>query len=368
MNKEQIDQKLLQLFLDLIRIDAVSGREAPVAAFIADYVSQLGLKAVVDNADSLSGGNTGNVLVPIHGGGDFILMAHMDTPRSTSGVKPQLLEDRITSDGTTILGVDDRGGMAAILWALGKAVAEKQQIQPCTLLFTVCEETTLAGSLFYEPAKEITHGFVFDSHMTPGKYVSETCGAIAFKITIQGKASHAGVSPEKGVNAIQIAARGMQSFPFGRIDERTTANIGIIGGGTATNVVPDRIELEGEIRTEQLPEGETLMQQVIADFEAAAGELGGSITCEWHWDFKPYRVLADNRPCQRMQALCEHLSLSMEGVKSMGGSDANNLNAKGIATINLGVGAQNPHGVDEFILYRDLQTSADMALALLTAL
>lgn len=362
----KIHPDLQRLFLDLIQIDAVSGKEQPVADFIRSVTASLGFPAQEDGAASLSGGNSGNIIVPVNGGGDFLLMAHMDTPRSTKGVKPQLLADRITSDGTTILGVDDRGGISAILWALRQAVEQKKAIKPCTLLFSVCEETTLAGSMFYQPSAQMTHGFVFDSHLSPGKFVSETCGAIAFKMKVKGRASHAGVAPEKGVNAIQIAAEGMRNFPFGRIDACTTANIGIIGGGTATNVVPDTVELEGEIRTDYLDQGEQMMQAVIADFEAAAIRLNGSVECAWHWDFKPYRVSPDNTPYKRMEALCRHLSLEMEGVKSMGGSDANNMNAKGLPTINLGVGAQNPHGTDEFILYDDLQMSADMALALLT--
>lgn len=362
----KIHPDLLRIFQELIRIDAVSGKEQPVADYIQSVAGALGFPATVDGAASLSGGNSGNVLIPVHGGGDFLLMAHMDTPRSTHGVQPQLLDDRITSDGTTILGVDDRGGISAILWALQQAVEQQKEIKPCTLLFTVCEETTLAGSQFFEPSDQMTHGFVFDSHLSPGKFVSETCGAIAFKMTVKGRASHAGVAPEKGVNAIQIAAEGMRRFPFGRIDADTTANIGIIGGGTATNVVPDTVELEGEIRTDFLDQGEQMMKKVVTDFEKAADLFGGRVACSWHWDFKPYRISPDEPPYKRMEALCRLLSLSMEGVKSMGGSDANNMNAKGLPTINLGVGAQNPHGTDEFILYRDLQKSADMAFALLT--
>jgi len=365
MNKD-IDSSLVDLFLDLIRIDAVSGKEKPVADFIRDYAAKLGFEATTDDAVTLSEGNSGNLIIPIHGGGDFLLMAHMDTPRSTQGVNPELLDDRITSDGTTILGVDDRGGISAILWAFSQAIQNKKKIKPCTLLFSVCEETTLAGSLFYTPSAGITHGFVFDSHLPPGKFVSETCGAIAFRMEINGRSSHAGVAPEKGVNAIQIATEGMRSFPFGRIDPCTTANIGIINGGTATNVVPDLIVLEGEIRTDFLDQGEQMMATVIDDFEKAAARLGGSVRCKWHWDFKPYHISPDDIPYKRMEALCKHLSLEMKGEKSMGGSDANNLNAKGLPTINLGVGAQNPHGTDEFILYKDLQMSANMALALLT--
>lgn len=360
------DKELTDLFLEMIKIDATSGKELPVAQFIMDYVKALGFEAYMDGAAERSEGNSGNIIVPINGGGDFLLMAHMDTPSSTKGVKPQLLEDRITSDGTTILGVDDRGGVSAILYALKRAVNDKKQIHPCTLLFTVCEETTLAGSIYYKPTPEMKYGFAFDSHMTPGKFVNETCGAIAFKITVLGKASHAGISPEKGVNAIQIATKAMTTFPFGRIDEKTTASISIINGGTATNVVPDRIVIEGEIRTEQQAQGEEIMAKVIQDFEAAAAHFGGKIACSYIWDFTPYQISPEAIPYLRILDVGEKLGIEITGFKSMGGSDANSMNDKGVQTINLGVGAQNPHGTNEFILYKDMQTNCDIAYTLLT--
>lgn len=361
-----IDSSLINLFLSLVKIDAVSGSEKPVADYICDFVRNLGFEPHIDDAAALSGGNTGNVVIPVHGGGDFLLMSHMDTPRSTKGVNPLLQEDRITSDHTTILGVDDRGGISAILWALKYAVDHSMVLKPFTILFTVCEESTLAGSHFFQPDSQITHGFVFDSHLSPGSFVSETCGAIAFKFKVKGKSSHAGVAPEKGINAIQLAGEGMRTFPFGRINASTTANIGIIKGGIATNVVPDVVELEGEIRSDILDEGEALMHRVIADFEKAATEKGGSVECSWNWDFKPYRVSTEQLPYKKMMRLCDALNLKIEGVKSMGGSDANSMNAKGVPTINLGVGAQNPHSTEEFILYKDLQTAAWMALKLMT--
>lgn len=360
------DKELTDLFLEMIKIDATSGKELPVAEFIMDYVRKLGFEPQMDGAAERSGGNSGNVIVPIHGGGDFFLMAHMDTPSSTKGVKPQLLEDRITSDGTTILGVDDRGGISSILYALKRAVDNGKRIHPCTLLFTVCEETTLAGSIYFKPSSGMKYGFAFDSHMSPGKFVNETCGAIAFKINVLGKASHAGIAPEKGVNAIQIATKAMGTFPFGRIDDKTTASISIINGGTATNVIPDKIVVEGEIRTELQEQGEEIMGKVIQDFETAAAHYGGKIEYSYIWDFTPYRITPDMLPYRRITEAGKKLGLEMEGFKSMGGSDANSMNDKGIQTINLGVGAQNPHGTNEFILYKDLNTTCEIAYTLLT--
>lgn len=365
MNKE-LDKELLELFLNLIQINATSGQELPVAQFIADYVKKLGFQAETDGAATLSGGNTGNVIVRIKGGGDFLMASHMDTPRPTTGVKPQLKEDRITSDETTILGVDDRGGIASILWALKRAVQNLDDIHPCTLLFTVCEETTLAGSLFFEPTPELTHGFVFDSHLSPGNFVNETCGCIDFDITVKGVSAHAGVAPEKGVNAIQIAARALNKFPFGRIDANTTANVGIINGGLATNVVPDTILLKGELRTDFIEDGEKMMADILKDFQEAAAALGGEIECTYNWDFRPYHIQPTDIPYAKLQQVFSSMGLPFHGEKSMGGSDANSLNAKGIQTINVGVGAKNPHGFDEYILYKELQQASDMAYHLLT--
>lgn len=361
-----IDKRLQELFLELIKIDAVSGQELPVAAYIRSFVQKLGFETEMDGAAELSGGNCGNLIVPIYGGGDFVLMAHMDTPRSTAEVKPQILADRITSDGTTVLGVDDRGGLSAILYALERAVKEQKSIRPCTLLFTVCEETSLAGSTYFKPSPALRYGYAFDSYMTPGNYVSGSCGAIAFEIEVKGKAAHSGIAPEKGINAVKIATEALAGFPFGRIDATTTANIGIIHGGTAVNVVPEQVVLIGEIRTEILPEGERLMAKVQKDFEEAAARHGGYVDISWLWDFKPYDVSPEEPAYRRLMEVGNHLKLPIKGFRSMGGSDANSMNAKGVSTIDLGVGAQNPHGNDEFILFRDLQCAAEMAYTLMT--
>ncbi len=365
MNNRVLDERLKQIFIDLTSIDAVSGNEAPVAAYITRFVKKLGLKVVTDGASELSKGNTGNVIVEIEGGGEYLLVSHMDTPRSTANIKHLFLPDRITSDGTTPLGVDDRGGLSSILFAFEKAV-NAGSLKPYTLLFTVCEETTLAGSMYYKPNKQIKYGFVFDSYMSPGNFVSETCGAINFEFIIRGVSAHAGISPEKGINAIKVAAEAMTKFPFGRIDEVTTANIGIVKGGTGTNVVCDEVLLVGELRTDLTSHGENLTAKIIADFNEVCAKYGARMDSKYFWDFLPYNIKKEDLPFIHFTQAAKNLGITATPKKSMGGSDANSLNAKGIKTINLGVGAQNPHGNDEFILYEDLQTASDIAYELLT--
>ena len=361
----KLDDRLKQLFLELTAIDAVSTQELPVAQYILDFVGKLGLEGRMDDAAKLSGGNAGNVIVPILGGGDFFLAAHMDTPRSTAGLKHCFLPDRITSDGTTPLGVDDRGGVSEILYAVERA-AKAGTLQPATLLFSVCEETTMAGSLSYKPAPGIKYGFVFDSFMRPGYFVQATCGMLQFIFHVKGKNAHAGIAPENGVNAIQIAAEAISKFPFGWRGEMANANIGVISGGTGTNVVCDDVFLKGEIRSGSRAEGEACLEGIIHDFRQCCDKYGGSLEVEWAWEFRPYHIHEDDVPYQRFAKAAAACSLQAIPRPTMGGSDANTYNQTGLQAINLGVGAQNPHGNDEFILYEDLQKASDIAYYLLT--
>lgn len=360
-----IDYNLKKIFVELTSIDATSGYEKPVADYIQNFVKNLGLESYVDEASEFSKGNTGNVVVPIMGGGEYFIASHMDTPRSTKNLKHQFLNDRITSDGTTPLGVDDRGGLSSILCALERAV-KNNTLKPCTLLFTVCEETTLAGSTYFKAPENIKYGFVFDSYMSPGCFVSQTCGLIEFHFKIRGKSAHAGISPEKGVNAIALAAKAMTTFPFGRLDSMNTANIGKINAGTATNVVCDEVTMVGELRSDTKEHGEQRIKEIIDNFTKICQDGGGSFEYEYFWDFTPYHIHKDDKPYRHFANIAESVGLKATPMPSMGGSDANAFNNKGIRTINIGVGAQNPHGNDEFILYKDFTNDVEIAYGLLT--
>jgi len=360
-----IENPLHALFLELIAIDAISGNEKAVADYIIQFLTDLGLKPYTDDSAVVTGCNTGNVICKVQGGGDFVLLCHMDTARPTKNVQPVFLEDRITSNGSTVLGVDDRAGMSALLFALKKAVTSNIPVRPFTLVFTTCEETTLLGSQSLVLDPDIKSGFVFDSYLPTGSFVNESCGAVTLSISIHGKASHSGIAPEKGINAIQIATEALSKFPFGRINADTTANIGMIKGGTATNVVPDKVELEGEIRSKDPVIVEREAAAIRRIFEEAADIYGGEAKVDIRWDFKPYHISPQDAEYQRLQEVMTRLGLEAKPCASWGGSDANSLNAKGIKTINLGTGAQNPHSNEEFILLADLENSARIALELI---
>jgi tripeptide aminopeptidase len=356
---------LASLFLELIALDAVSGMERSVAEYIVRYLRHLGFQPYIDDTASLTGSNTGNLLCPINGGGNMVLLCHLDTARSTKEVKPLFHSDRVTSDGTTVLGVDNRAGIAALLFAVREAVNQGIPLRPCTLAFTTCEETTLLGSQSLKLDDSITTGFVFDSYLPTGSFVNESCGAVALNIEIRGKASHSGIAPEKGVNVIQIGVEALSHFPFGRTDADTTANIGIIKGGTATNVVPDLLQMEGEIRSKDAAKVERIAEEIKRCFELYASRYKGSADVAIRWDFRPYRIEAHEPVYKEVERVMGALGLEAKACLSWGGSDANSLNEKGIRTVNLGIGAQNPHSNEEFILYTDLENSGRIALELM---
>lgn len=354
------DQRLAELFLELARLDGTSGKEAPVAAYAVAFLKNLGLPAAADGAARLSGSDTGNVVCPVSGGGEFVLLAHMDTARPTARTRQVVADGRISSDGTSQLGADNRAGMAAILRAVERAAQAGLPMKPFTIAFTTQEETSMAGGLNLELPASVRRGFVFDSSLDPGAYAVSSPGAAVFTVQVTGKPSHAGIAPEKGVCAIRIASRAIASLEFGRHDEETTSNIGTISGGEATNVVPPSALVKGEVRSLDTAKIAPVLDRIKAAFESAAAAAGGSASFSWAWDFKPYRHAPDAPVCLAAAQAIAAAGLSPAPVPSHGGSDANSLNAKGIPTVNFGIGARNPHADDEYILTEHLEKTTEM--------
>jgi tripeptide aminopeptidase len=289
----------------------------------------------------------------------------MDTARPTEDLKPKIKNDRIVSSGDTVLGVDNRAGVAVLLYLLRKAANDDVEIKDFTVAFTTCEETTLLGSKNLELNGKINKGFVFDSAYRPGSFINKACGAVGFKITINGRASHSGIDPEKGINAIDIAARAICNIRQGKIDEDTTLNIGKISGGSAVNVVPDNVLIEGEIRSFYEDRVIELIQEIKSKFDHESELSGGKILFDYDWDFKPFIIKEDSEVYRNTINVIRRVGLIPEPKTSLGGSDANSLNRNGIESVNLGIGAQNPHSNEEFILIEDLQKTAEIAFELI---
>jgi tripeptide aminopeptidase len=182
-----------------------------------------------------------------------------------------------------------------------------------------------------------------------------------------GKASHAGVAPEKGINAIQIAARALAEIPMGRLTPTMTSNVGMISGGEATNVVPDRCRVEGEVREFQQSRIDEHIGQLQKTFMRIAAQSGGSVEFTSTTDFPPFVLDPSSDIFLLVVDVLKTLGLTPNPIQYLGGSDANMLNDKGLPAVNLGIGAQNPHGNDEFILVEDLHMTEQIAQALIAA-
>jgi tripeptide aminopeptidase len=357
-------ESLVKLFLQVAKIDALSGKEKAIVVYIKSFLKNYNYKIIEDESNKFSKSDTGNLIIQVGDGGNFILSAHMDTARPTLHLNPVVLEDRITSSGDTVLGVDNRAGVSVLLYTLEKIAMEKIPVKDFTVTFTTCEETTLFGSKYLGINGKIKYGFVFDSGYRPGNFIHSACGALGFKIKVIGKASHSGISPEKGVNSLLVASKAINKLPLGRIDEETTMNIGMLKGGSAVNVIPEITELDGEVRSFDINKVEKYFDLTLNTFNKEAASIGGKIEHKSFWDFKPFTVPEDSFAYTETIRVLKKVGLKPTPIISLGGSDANSLNEKGIESVNLGIGAQNPHSNDEFIFIEDLVKSAEIALEL----
>ncbi len=362
---------LADLFLDAIRVNATSLAEQPMAQFVRKALQGTSVRILEDGTGALINGDCGN-LICVPAGFDparpsIALFAHLDTPRPTEGVRPVVTDARIASDGTTILGVDNRAGTSVLLHTLRELPVSGSPAN-FIVVFTVGEEIGMLGSKHVDLTPyNVRMGFVFDCSRRPGTFIRSAVGCSLYTATFVGRASHAGVAPEKGVNAIQMAAKALSRISMGRHSPTMTSNVGTIKGGTATNVVPDSCVMEGEVREFDPRIIQDHLNTLHATYRAAAEEAGGTVQFDSVVDFSPFRLDDSSDVYRYTESVLRAVGLASEPIDYLGGSDANALNAKGIPSVNLGIGAQNPHGNDEFILLEDLHKSAELASALVTS-
>src|ERR687895_2606114 len=241
--------RIKSLLLELVQIDSVSRKERDVAERIKKYCEELGATVEIDDAGAKVGGNSGNVIARFPGtipGAEWIMMsAHMDTVVPGEGVKPIVEGDIIRTDGTTVLGGDDKSGCAVIIETIRCLQEQNVPHAPIDAVFSICEEVGLLGAKHLDMSKvRAKYGIVFDSD-DPGFLFTRGPSANHLEFKVYGLESHAGVAPEQGISAIKIAAEAIARMKLFRIDDETTANIGVIEGGKATNIVTNLVTLRG---------------------------------------------------------------------------------------------------------------------------
>lgn len=362
-------RRLVDGFMTMAAIDSVSRQERKMADHLGGLLDALGLEYIEDDAGRAANGTAGNIIARVAGtvpAPPLLFCAHMDTVEPGVGVRPRIKGHSIHSGGDTVLGADDKAGIAALLEAVRVIKDKGLPHPPLELVFTVAEEVGLLGAKALDRgALEAAMAFVLDSDGAPGQVVTRAPSQDRIAATVIGRAAHAGINPGDGVNAIRAAAAAVVDLPLGRVDAETTANIGIIRGGRATNIVPERVYLEGETRSLDDVKRRAISELICRKMTERAEEAGARVKIEVEELYASFHLDADAAPVRLALEAARNLGLDTGLKHSGGGSDANVLNRFGIPTVNLSTGMQKVHSTDEMILIEDLHNTARQVLEII---
>ena len=360
---------VVEVFIRLASINSPSRREGRIAAYLAGRIREMGLEPVVDDSASLSGSDTGNIVIRIPGnatGPTILLCAHMDTVGPTEGMIPVLRDGIIYSNGETVLGADDKAGIAMIIAALAEILEDGSTHGPIEVLFTVQEEIGLFGARYLQSDLKADFGYVVDGDGPVGTIANQSPSKIDLEFTVKGKAAHA-ARPESGINAIAAASSAIARIKSGRIDEDTTSNIGLISGGKAINIVPDHTEVACEFRGFDGDKLEREVRKAIDAFNEAAHEFGADVKVKRELSFEIFDVPESHPVVVNAFRAAKSAGIETKLRRTGGGMDANVFNGRGLPCVGLGMGAQNEHTPDECISVSQLREGARFMKHLLTA-
>ena len=368
-------ERLKNLLIELIKIDSLSRKEYDVAMRLKREMEDLGAQVSIDDAGERVGGNVGNLIAHFTGTAPeampILLSAHMDTVVPGEGIVPILAGDILRTDGRTVLGGDDKSGVAIICEVLRVVKENRFPCSDVDVVFTICEEAGLIGAKCLDVNRlRARTGLVLDSDSV-GFLFTKAPAANRMEFRVHGLEAHAGVCPEKGVNAIKVAADGVARMSLGRIDHETTANIGVIEGGMAVNIVPNSVILKGEARSHSEEKLERQTEHMLRCLQDAAArhtlEVGGAqftatVDAKIERDYDRMDV-SDRAPIvQLVRAAANNLRVDIKTLATGGGCDANVLNQKGLEVANLSTGMREIHTVKEWLDLKDLNLSAQMVL------
>ncbi|MBX3112684.1 MAG: M20/M25/M40 family metallo-hydrolase [Fimbriimonadaceae bacterium] len=362
-------ERLLALFRELVLLDAPSLHERASVDRVKEILAEMGLDPVEDDAGAAIGGDAGNVVAVLKGNKPgaprVFLSAHFDTVEPTKGLVLVEKDGVISSDGTTILGADDKGGMAPAIEAVRMLQESGVEHGDVVLLFSVAEEVGLRGAAHLKIQDlGLDFGYVLDTGPPVGTFVTRTATHDKLDVTILGKPAHSGKDPEKGINAIQVLADAVAPMRLGRIGPETTANFGIVEGGTAVNVVCPSVRLRGEARSTDVAELDRQIDHMLQCLEAAARKWGAELKVVHDRHYDAYLVPEDSTVVQVAQRASRNLGFDPALRTTLGGSDANAYNAKGVPCIVLGTGMDKIHTHEEYIRVQDLVDTARLAYEL----
>ena len=362
------ENRIVENFLEMVKISSPSKNEREMGDYLIKVLNELGLEVEEDNAGELNGGNCGNIVGVLKSPGKkkYLFSSHMDTVVPCEKVNPILENGIIKSDGTSILGGDDKGGIAAIIEMLRVIKEEKLEHPELVVVFSMGEEIGLLGSKVFNIEKYgVDFGFILDSSGKPGKIITKAPSAARGKIKIIGKPAHAGIAPEKGVNALTVAAHAITKIKLGRVDSETTSNIGVVSGGQATNIVMPSIELDYEARSLSNEKLEILLKETFEILADTCKEFNAEMVNDVTVEYPGFSIDENSEIVNIVKEACAKVGLESETLSSGGGSDTNMYNAKGIPSVNLAVGMSKVHTLEEYIEVIDLVNLSKMLVEII---
>lgn len=363
------EKRIVDAFIDYVKIDSPTKSELEFSLYIKSVLENIGFEVFIDKAGHYCGSNTGNVIAKMAGNIDkeaILFSCHMDTVSPSIGIKPIIKDGTIYSDGTTILGGDNKAGIAAVIEAVQVIKENNLDHGPIEVVFSIYEEGGLHG------AKNLDYSlfaskkaFVLDSGGDPGQIIIQGPAQDKINVKITGKPAHAGVAPEEGISAIMVASEAISKMRLLRIDEETTANIGTIEGGGATNIVTPEVMVRAEARSLSNDKLDRQSQHMVACFQDAAQKYGAKIDAQVERMYGAFEVSSDDPIVDHVKKACDKIGLKAFTDTTGGGSDTNVLNANGIKAVNLGIGERKPHTLEEHLHIVDLVNAARLVLAII---
>ncbi|MBN2852273.1 MAG: M20/M25/M40 family metallo-hydrolase [Clostridia bacterium] len=353
MNKRVVNE-----FLQLVVLDNPSKDERKVADYILARLKELGYGAYEDQAYLVTGGNTGNIICKIEGNPDkdkVMFLSHMDSVMPCNGKVPVINDIYIESSKNTILGSDDLSGVASML-ELAAALANKEVTGgDVYLIFTISEEIGLLGAKNLDLSKiNADYAYVLDSGGDIGTASISAPSHISFTVKIRGKAAHAGMEPEKGINAMVVASKAIAKMQIGRIDEETTCNLGVIKGGNAKNIVCEEIIIDGECRSRNEEKLNLVYNDIMTVFQDTVNENHCTIDISSTKEYSSFLISDEDEALIKFEKACQLMNLPFKKEHGGGGSDTNIIYSKGIKALNISTGMDKVHSVEERIKIDDL--------------
>jgi tripeptide aminopeptidase len=363
------NDEVVSLFTELAALPSPPGEERVVADRVAAYLRDLGLEVAEDDAGPRIGSDTGNLYARVEptdeAGTPIFFCAHLDTVPPEGAIEPVLADGVIRNGAGTILGADDKAAVAVMLEAVRRVLSESRPHGGIELLFTPKEEVGLHGAAAFDQAQlQARVGYVYDQAAPIGEVVLGAPYAHSMEVRFHGRAAHSGMYPEEGRSAIAAAAKAIADFKLGRIDEESSANVGIINGGTAGNIIPEWCTFLAEARSHDQQKLADLVREMLEAVTFSAGLEDCQVETEVHKSYSGYRFKRDDFVVRLARAALERTGFEPAFTLSGGAADANVFNDRGLQCVNLANGMAEIHTPDEHIAVSDLERMVDVTLAL----